>query len=352
MFRKVLIANRGEIAVRVMRSLREMASARCGLLRRTAPRCTCAWRRSRAHWPSPRRKATCASTASWMPPASMARRPSIPGTASSARTPSSPPLARCRHRVHRPSAQSIRAMGRRPPRGGRPSPREHPWCPAPTTPPRSRDPRVRGLPRISHPAQSRGRRAARACAAWTPRASWNRPSATPPAKRALLSRSGHLRREAGGAPAPHRDSGHRRPPRQHGSPGRARVLHQRRHQKVMEECPSRWWCCIRDAPGHGRGRHPAACAAGYYNAGTVEFLVDEKRRFYFLEMNTRLQVEHPITELVTGLDWSNCKSRSPPAPACTCARSRSNGAAPPSSAASTPRIRTTTSCPSPARSRA
>src|SRR5450631_999226 len=76
---------------------------------------------------------------------------------------------------------------------------------------------------------------------------------------------------------------------------------QRRHQKVMEESP----CPIVDEDMRRRMGEIAvrvAKAANYQNAGTVEFLVDQDRDFYFLEMNTRLQVEHPVTELITGLD--------------------------------------------------
>jgi acetyl-CoA carboxylase biotin carboxylase subunit len=76
---------------------------------------------------------------------------------------------------------------------------------------------------------------------------------------------------------------------------------QRRHQKVIEEAPS---IAVDETTRQKitQAAVKAAMACNYYNAGTIEFLMDKKKDFYFLEMNTRLQVEHPVTEMITGID--------------------------------------------------
>ncbi len=84
---------------------------------------------------------------------------------------------------------------------------------------------------------------------------------------------------------------------------------QRRHQKVLEEAPSPLVTPeMREALG--KAAVDAAKAIGYSSAGTIEFLADPERNFYFIEMNTRIQVEHPITEMITGIDLVKTMIRS------------------------------------------
>lgn len=83
---------------------------------------------------------------------------------------------------------------------------------------------------------------------------------------------------------------------------------QRRNQKVLEETPSAIMTPeLREKMG--AAAVSAAKVCGYYNAGTIEFLVDKDKNFYFMEMNTRIQVEHPITEAVTGIDLVKAQMR-------------------------------------------
>ena len=128
---------------------------------------------------------------------------------------------------------------------------------------------------------------------------------------------------------------------------------QRRHQKVLEEAPAPGMTPRRaQADGRGGGRGGAS-AVGYVGAGTVEFIAEQDGRFYFMEMNTRLQVEHPVTEMITGLDLVEWQLRVAAGEHAAAARRRScaiNGHA--IEARSTPRIPTRDFLPATGRLRA
>ena len=121
---------------------------------------------------------------------------------------------------------------------------------------------------------------------------------------------------------------------------------QRRHQKLVEEAPAPFLTRRSSASIYTSAK--AICReAGYTGAGTVEYLVAADGTVSFLEVNTRLQVEHPITEETTGIDLVAAQFRSPPASRCPGPRTRSR-AGTPSNSASTPRTWAAASCPRPA----
>ena len=304
---RLLVANRGEIAVRIFRACRDLGIETVAVFSdadRESPHVTLADHAVRLG-PAPARESYLSMPAILEAARQDGRRWSIPATGSWPRTPRSPAPAGGGSDLRRPVARRDRGDGledREPAadgEGGRSGRARN----RPAAGPHARLAEFgRAAPATRSCSRRRPAAAARGCArVATRRGPRGRLRARPRRGPSAFSTTAPSTPRKDRAAPPHRGAGRRRPHGRRVAIGERECSLQRRHQKVIEECPSP----VVDEALRERLLAAAVAAAeavGYTSCGTVEFLLAPDGSFYFLEMNTRLQVEHPVTEEVWGVD--------------------------------------------------